>query len=381
MKNIMIIMPSLGRGGQEMVAVKTARLLSGSYKVYIYALSGAKNEMQISDVEIAKRDKSFKVKAFNYVINYFLLKQYKKKLKIDVSISIATAANLLNILTKKNDKVITSLRGVKSLYSFTSSLKFIQRKTDKLFCVSKALMLKAQDYYQMDCRKTEYLYNPYNLEEILRKGAEKVEDIDMSFKTIIAVGRLQPVKGYEHLIRAYSRVAQEIPDSQLVIVGEGELEDALITLSEKMKIQDKVHIIGFRNNPYKYMRNSKVFVLTSENEGFPNALVEAMAFVPVISVNCETGPAEILCGDADLERVKDIRFEKYGILTKAIEQSRDYVKTELEKEEEMIAKAIISLLNNEELLEHYKSSAQKRILDFSEEGYVKKLTAMIEERG
>lgn len=242
-------------------------------------------------------------------------------------------------------------------------------------------MDKAQEYYKLDRRRMEYLYNPYHLETILEKGNETIEAEYLHPNTIVTVGRIEPVKGYEHLLRAYAKVVQQVPNSQLVIVGEGSMTQALMGLCGKLGIKDKVHLIGYRDNPYGYLKNSKVFVLTSENEGFPNALVEAMAFTAVISVDCETGPREILCKEETQEEIRDIRYEDYGILVRQMEKTRDYTKTDLEKSEEILAKAIIHVLKDEKLAEHYRQVAQRRVQDFSEEVYLQKLISMIEERG
>lgn len=385
MKNILIITPSLGRGGQEMVALKTARLLGKSYQVYIYVLMPAQNELNVQNILVFRSKRVIKravaFKWINYIFNYINLKKYKNELKIDIGISIAPAANLLNILTKRNERIITSIRGVKSLYSFTGSLKFIQRKTDKLFCVSKDLRNKAQKYYDLDEEKIDYLYNSYDLKDIQEKGKEKIEEEYIKENTVISVGRIEPVKGYEHLIRAFSVVVEEIPDSQLLIVGEGSLVSDLLLLCEKLKIADKVHFIGYRKNPYGYLKNSRVFVLSSENEGFPNALVEAMALTAVISVDCETGPREILCRDVKEKVTEDIDYEDFGILTRPVEPTRDYKKTEPEKSEKILAKAIIQILEDKEMGKRYKESAQKRVLEFSEKKYLDKLIGIIEERG
>lgn len=386
MKKILLIVPSLGRGGQEMVAVKTAKLLSSSYQVYMYVLASTKNELDIQDIPLFRGVKIVGKKRtillpIVYIVNYFNIKRLKKKMQIDVAISIASAANLLNIFTKGNEKVITSLRGVKSLYSATSSIKFIQRKTDKLFCVSKGLMYKAQEFYKLNKNHVDYLYNPYNLEIILEKGNEKIEPEYIHSNTVIAVGRIEPVKGFEHLVRAYAKVVQEVPDSQLIIVGEGTMTQALIKLCQALHIENKVHFTGYRENPYCYLKNSKVFVLTSENEGFPNALVEAMAFTAVISVDCETGPREILCKELQQEDITDVTYADYGILVKQINKTRDYMKTKLEKSEKILAEAIIDVLKNKKLEEYYKEAAQKRVQDFSEKEYLQKLISMIEEGG
>ena len=81
----------------------------------------------------------------------------------------------------------------------------------------------------------------------------------------------------------------------MVILGEGELLDNLKELTVHLQIAEDVYFPGFVDNPYVWMKNSKLFVLSSAYEGLPNALIQAMACgTPVISTDCPTGPEEIL---------------------------------------------------------------------------------------
>ncbi|RPJ07334.1 MAG: glycosyltransferase, partial [Spirochaetaceae bacterium] len=111
---------------------------------------------------------------------------------------------------------------------------------------------------------------------------------------IISGGRLTPQKNFQLLINAFAR----LPDNsgaQLAIIGYGEEMEALASLAEKLGVADRVSLPGYRENPWKYIAASDVFVLSSTFEGYPNVLLEAMATgVPVVSSDCPHGPRELI---------------------------------------------------------------------------------------
>src|SRR5690606_7355967 len=113
---------------------------------------------------------------------------------------------------------------------------------------------------------------------------------------ILGVGRLSAQKDFPTLLRAFSRVRTLRP-ARLAILGEGPARTELEELARQLDCEDDVLLPGFQNNPFSWMTSSRVFVLSSLWEGLPGALVQAMACgVPVISTDCNSGPAEILEG-------------------------------------------------------------------------------------
>jgi len=113
---------------------------------------------------------------------------------------------------------------------------------------------------------------------------------------VLAVGRLTPQKDFQTLIRAFARVRMQ-RECRLVILGEGELRESLQCLVHRLGLEESVQMPGFSENPFAWMRQASVFVLSSAWEGLPNVLIQAMACgARVVSTDCPSGPREILEG-------------------------------------------------------------------------------------
>jgi glycosyltransferase involved in cell wall biosynthesis len=120
--------------------------------------------------------------------------------------------------------------------------------------------------------------------------------VDIARPSLAAVGRLVPQKGFDILLRAFAIAARQAPDWCLVIAGDGPQRDALRALAASLGLAERVQFRGVVDAA-GLMRSSDAFVLASRYEGFPNALVEAMAAgVPVVATDCPSGPREITDG-------------------------------------------------------------------------------------
>lgn len=125
---------------------------------------------------------------------------------------------------------------------------------------------------------------------------EKIEHIpSLEYKTILAVGRLTHVKGFDLLITAWTRVAQQVPDWKIVIVGSGEDEIMLKQMAKDFEVDDSIIFTGQQKKIDNFYRQASFFCMTSRFEGLPMALLEAQAFgLPMVAFDCDTGPAEII---------------------------------------------------------------------------------------
>ena len=117
---------------------------------------------------------------------------------------------------------------------------------------------------------------------------------DPSMPVLLSIGRLSPQKDFANLLEAFALVVKTRP-VKLIILGEGELRKNLEALIGNLKITEHVKMPGFVENPYCYMRNAQVFVLSSQWEGLPTVLIEALfCGIRLVSTDCPHGPKEIL---------------------------------------------------------------------------------------
>jgi glycosyltransferase involved in cell wall biosynthesis len=169
------------------------------------------------------------------------------------------------------------------------------RRADALTCVSRDMVKQ----YQAIFGKTKHqaAYNVIVNSDLERKKCERVDHpwfADHDIPIVISAGRLAPEKGYPDLIAAMKLVNERMP-ARLLMLGDGPLRGQLQQLIDEAGLNDRIQLLGFQANPYKYYARSRLFVLSSYVEGLPNVLVEAIACgCAVVSTDCPTGPREVL---------------------------------------------------------------------------------------
>lgn len=137
------------------------------------------------------------------------------------------------------------------------------------------------------------IYNPIDIDDIQEKSKENVL---LPFDYIIGIGQMETnIKQFDKLIEAYSESILPNNSIHLVLLGDGDQKTNLQQLAKNRKVADKVHFLGFQENPFKYLKDAKYFVLSSLNEGLPNVILESLACgTPVVAFDCLSGPSEMI---------------------------------------------------------------------------------------
>lgn len=202
-----------------------------------------------------------------------------------------------------------------------SMLNYIYKSSDCIITVCNELKSYLLEHFQLDKSKIKVIYNPVITEESYVLLNETVNHKWFkNYKIITSVGRLSKDKGFQDIILALNRLNNK--DIKLLIIGDGPYKKELLDLIDKLNMEDQIQILGYTSNPYKYLKNSDVFVMASEREGFGNVIVEALfCNVPIIAYNCLGGPKEIL------------DYGKYGYLIEYgnIKELSNKIKNVLEK--------------------------------------------------
>ena len=126
-------------------------------------------------------------------------------------------------------------------------------------------------------------------------------DKEKNTEIVLSVGSLTHIKGFDMLLEAWIQVNKALPDWRLVIVGEGEERQKLTEFIAENHLADSVELVGRTSDISQYYKDAEIFCLSSRFEGFGMVLIEALAFgLPIVSFDCDTGPAEVLEGTGSI---------------------------------------------------------------------------------
>lgn len=384
-KNVMLMVPMLHQGGFERVCVHTARLLKDRFNVCITIFSSQDmfynvDGIELIDLNLGSRP-SLPGKLLNILKRRKAVKRIKKEKNIHITYSFGPTVNLINAMSRVHDQIWTGIRDYIAIDD-KWGMKFTCGRSDKVICCTQEMADDVNELFHP--KSVECLYNPCDTEKI-RNLAEKQDYleyrlfIEENSPIIVSVSRADDKKGFWHQIKAFSLIKKEIPEAGLMIIGDGDFSEYK-KLAEELGISSSVLFTGVQKNPFCYLKKSAVFIMTSKSEGFPNAMVEAMAVgLPIVTVNCKTGPAEILTEDYRKVKAQDKIYDcEYGIILPIMNPAKNLDADVIEKEEIILADTVVDLLNNSVKLKDLGKSAEMRSNDFSTNRYISLLSDMIE---
>ena len=291
-KNILIFVPSLGGGGAERVACRLATELSRRHQVYLiyyvqeektYYVSPTVHKIEFS-IPFRKRIPAMLRRWYGIICKTVAVTWVQYKYKIDTSISFMDEMNLVNVLTRGSCRKIISDRNDpahKSEVSLKDSL-FAHRHADYAVFQTHRVQSIYGEFVQ---KKSCIIPNPTEVGCLVSSHSEK---------KIVTVGRLHKQKNQKMLIAAFALFHKTHPVYHLHIYGEGELSNELHQAAEYSGVKDSVHFEGFKEDVHAAIADAEMFVLSSDYEGLPNALMEAMMMGHAcISTSC-AGAEELI---------------------------------------------------------------------------------------
>ncbi len=297
--HVAMLIGALTKGGSERVLVNLADyLVRSGHRVTMVTQYQKENEYPlnenvkrvISDITTAETTRN---RAINFSRRFFKLRNIWKREKPDVILSFIGKNNMMAILTSRflPVSVAVAVRGDPEAEYYTG---WMRKAARYLFRYADGVILQTEAsrgfFSEAISKKAVILRNPVNSLFFRPRFQGERE------KTIVAVGRIDENKNHRMLIQAFARIADEFPDYKVIIYGEGELRECLQVEVREMGLAERILLPGNTDAVAEKIYKSRVFVLTSDTEGVPNTLIEAMLMgLTVVATDCPCGgPAELI---------------------------------------------------------------------------------------
>jgi glycosyltransferase involved in cell wall biosynthesis len=362
MKTIMISSGDLTMGGLQKILVEYLKLIDKNKYRIVLLIANDYGKKNLFLEEIPKNVEIQFVRPYNLVskiaelskkrkiLNRVLLKGYRHKSKrVFKSIFLEKLSKLgkIDLIIDFDGglkSVLDNLKAEKKIIWIHSSIRKHKqdnkskisrygeelKKYDKIIAICKEMKEEIKELYPSLSHKIEYIYNPLDCNNIIEQGNENIEKITSYEKELIesdyflAISRLDVVqKDFETLIEGYLILKNKGIKEKLYIIGEGNGRVKIEKMIEEKNLVQDVILLGQKQNPYVWIKHSKLFIHSSRYEGLPTVLLEALMMDKfIVSSNCPTGPTEILTnpkvgelfdvGDANqlAEKVLKVLYDK-----------------------------------------------------------------------
>jgi len=363
-KKVMFVIPSLHGGGAEKVLLDIVSNLSPE-KYHICIVLFEKKGILLEKVpyyveliDLRKKNK-YSVPA--------LIIRLAKTIRIsrpDNLISFMHYSNVISVLAVnlsgiKTNLILTIHTHLSISLLNTSFAKLRIYLSKKLFKHADHIVMPSngiqkmliKDFNLTDSKK-HIIPHPLLLDVICQKANEPINDI-FNYKYILMVGRLTEAKGIPVFLKSYKKICGRVKEKALIL-GTGEEEIHLKKLTKELGIEKRVVFAGFQNNPYKFMKNASIFVLSSLWESFAIVIAEAMACgVPIVSTDCPSGPGELIISGEN------------GLLVPP-------------QDEQALASAMLKLINDKQLQHKFIQNGLKQAATLRVEKIIPKYEKILE---
>ena len=367
---LLIFINSLKLGGAERVVSHLLQHLHNDFEIHL-ALYSREIEYDIpKNIPVFDLKQSLDEKPFSVFLKIpflsYRLYRYCRKNKINTSVAFLNRPCYINALMRtlwrykgsiimcERTHQTTILESNSWLFRTVSTplVSFSYKRASLVLVNSYASKQDLQENFHVKT-PMQVIYNPIDL-AVIRKQAEHPCPIEFDPNSFyfISVGGFRKEKNLQFLLDAFF-ILKNLP-VKLILVGAGAQKNELERKVRDLGLTNHVIFTGFDNNPYKYVKRSDCFVLSSYVEGFPNVLLEALACEkPIISTDCKSGPRELLAPGTDLHHSAITNYEiaEYGILTPVNDVAK-------------LAASMKKMYEDKQLREMYQSKAMSRAEQF-----------------
>lgn len=308
---VAIFLPSLAGGGAERVMVNLLGEIARR-EVPVDLVVSTATGPYLDDVPDGVR--LVDLGASRVVTSLPSLVRYLRRERPEAMLTVLTHASLVGLVARAVARVRTRVAVAEHDTMSEVARETIRRrarlmpffvgrlypKADVIIAVSSGVADDLAEFVGLPRSRVEVVYNPVvtpDVKAAARSDAPHPWLRDGEPPVVLGIGRLQPrKKDFPLLIRSFAK-ARGDTGARLIILGEGPERSALEELVSNLGVESCVTIPGFVDNPYAYLSRASLFVLSSQWEGLPTVLIEAMyCGVPVVSTDCPSGPREILAG-------------------------------------------------------------------------------------
>ena len=301
-KEIIIFMPTIDGGGVEKNFFLITNYLSSKFKdVSVISLSKSYQKKLSPKIKFISFDTKLPCaigRRTKFIISLFLL---FKKILFSRSSTVFCFQGLAycTILCKLlSTKIIIRSNSSTSGWSKNYIKKILYKKiynmADKIIVNSEDFKKELKFKFNVN---SECIYNPLNKKEIIKNSKKKkiISFFNKKDFKIISVARFTSQKDHFCLIKSINLLKNKYKNIKVLLVGSGNKKKEIQNFIDELKLNKIIKILNFKKNPYPYIKKSDIFILSSNYEGLPNVLLEAITLNKfVISSNCPTGPSEIL---------------------------------------------------------------------------------------
>lgn len=309
-KKIFIVIPKFKIGGAEKVMIHIANELTKyDLKIFLIVLTKSKK------INLNKSISQIHLRSIKVFHSIFKLRDLIDEFKPDLCFSTISHTNIAlfiaskfakhdcKIFLRESNNLFKSLNTKNFLYKFLF-LKLVEicYQNSMLISPSKQLSLSLKKKFRIK-KRVFYLNNPIMIKKLNSNLKKKFDFIN--------IGSLTYQKDHLTLLKAFRIANSKKKNLKLLIIGEGNLKIKILRYISENNLKKNVKVLPNQQNLFKYLNQSKIFILSSKYEGYPNVLLDAaVAKLPIITTNCEFGPSEIL------QKKKYGKFFKVGDYTK-----------------------------------------------------------------